>query len=325
MYYQFRPYVSVAKRRQRALSEMSKLRKKGTEVQPIEIEGRLITRTFWGNSWCEHMESLGDFANRLPRGRTYVRNGSVCHLAIERGKVAAIVSGSELYNVNVTIKELRAASWRSVKKRTSGQIGSLIELLQGKFSDNIMKVVTDPRSGMFPLKKEISYRCSCPDWASMCKHVAAVLYGVGARLDAQPELLFMLRGVDHEELITAPTESSVAAATKRGGRRRTVASADLADVFGIDMADEEGTSETQPLEKGRKSRKTTTQGKAAKPKGASRPAAKSDPKRKKKAKSSIDKKSVRQTAAAKKKSNVKKKRAAKKKTAKTAARSTAGR
>jgi uncharacterized Zn finger protein len=230
---------------------MSKLSKAGMDIQPIVIEGRTIARTFWGKAWCTHLESFSDYSNRLPRGRTYVRNGSVCHLEIERGAIQAIVSGSRLYNVTVTIEGLRAKKWNTVKRKCSGSIGSLLELLQGKLSEGVMEVVTDRGNGLFPRPAEISLGCDCPDWAVMCKHVAAVLYGVGARLDEKPELLFLLRGVDHEELIT--TEVGLVAGTRRkaGGGRR-LAGADISDVFGIEMATE---TETRSRRRGKTTRK----------------------------------------------------------------------
>jgi uncharacterized Zn finger protein len=234
-YNDWKPYVPVAVRRQRAVKKMEALRKKGVDVQPVRIDGRKIAKTFWGEAWCDHLESFSDYANRLPRGRTYVRNGSVCHLAIDKGQIEAKVSGSELYTVQIAIKTLPAKKWSEVKRRCTGQIGSLIELLQGNLSDQVMQVVTDREEGLFPQPGEISLKCSCPDWATMCKHVAAVLYGVGARLDHKPELLFKLRGVDHEQLIAADAEAAVSAATASGKSKR-LGTGDLSDVFGIDLA-----------------------------------------------------------------------------------------
>ena len=232
--YGFKPYVSVAKRQAQAKKKMDALRKKGIDIQPVTIEGRKIARTFWGEAWCDHLESFSDYENRLPRGRSYVRNGSVCHLAIEQGKIEAKVSGSELYTVAITIKKLSANKWDEVKRRSTGQIGSLIELLQGNLSDQVMQVVTHRQEGLFPLPGEISLSCSCPDSAGMCKHLAAVMYGVGARLDNKPELLFKLRGVDHEELISADAAAVVSAATTSGQSKR-VAASELADVFGVEL------------------------------------------------------------------------------------------
>jgi uncharacterized Zn finger protein len=273
-YREWRPYVSVAQRRAQALREMNALRKKGLDIQPIKIDGRKIARTFWGEAWCDHLESFSDFENRLPRGRTYVRNGSVCHLAIRQGKIEAKVAGSEIYDISVSIKQLAPKKWRAVKQRCAGQIGSLLELLQGRLSDQVMEVVTDRSDGLFPLPREISLDCDCPDWAVMCKHVAAVLYGVGARLDEKPELLFELRGVNHEELIAADAEKAVSKAT-RGGKSRRLDTASLSDVFGIDVDAEESSEERDEATKSRprKSRKAkpVAKKKSAKKKAVKKP------------------------------------------------------
>ena len=214
--------------------ENGRLAKEGRRHPAGHDRGRKIASSFWGEAWCDHLESFSDFENRLPRGRTYVRNGSVCHLAVAKGEIEAKVSGSELYTVKVSIKTLPGKKWTAIKGRCSGQIGSLLELLQGKLSDHVMEVVTDRKEGLFPLPGEMSFHCSCPDSARMCKHVAAVLYGVGARLDDKPELLFTLRGVNHEELIAADAEKAVAAATSRGKSKRLAAD-EIGDVFGIEI------------------------------------------------------------------------------------------
>jgi uncharacterized Zn finger protein len=225
----------VAKRRAQAMQKMEKLRKQGVNIQPVRIEGRRIARTFWGQSWCEHLEKFSDYENRLPRGRTYVRNGSVCHLDIAKGEIEAKVTGSEIYDVRVTIKALPRDKWQRVKDACVGQVGSLLELLQGKLSAQVMGVVTDQTQGLFPQPGEMSLKCSCPDWAKMCKHVAAVLYGIGARLDEKPELLFVLRGVDHAELVTADAAKAVVAKSRKTDRR-TLDESELSEVFGIDVA-----------------------------------------------------------------------------------------
>jgi len=236
-------YVSVAERRAKARREMDKLHKKGKNIQPVTIDGRTIARSFWGKGWCAHLESFSDYANRLPRGRTYVRNGSVCHLDIRPGCIEAIVSGSELYNIVIRIKELKAATWTSIKNTCSGHIGSMLELLQGKLSDQVMAIVTDRHHGLFPQPGEITLDCSCPDWAGMCKHVAAVLYGVGSRLDSQPELLFLLRDVDAQELIAAEMALPGADASVTGD---ALADDQLGAIFGIDLDTETDAPHTPP-------------------------------------------------------------------------------
>ena len=266
-YYGWKPYVPVAKRRANALREVKKLQKKGKKIEPVEIEGRKIAKTFWGEGWCTHLEQFSDFENRLPRGRTYVRNGSVCHLAIGKGKIEAIVSGSELYNIEISIKALAAKQWKHVRSQCAGQIGSMLELLQGQLSQQVMTVVTNRNNGLFPTPNEIDFSCDCPDWADMCKHVAAVLYGIGARLDRQPELLFLLRGVDHQDLIAA--ELDLQAATTGKGKGRRLAAQNIGDIFGLDID-----LSPKPVKKPVRVKKTvsikTTKSKPAKKKSAAK-------------------------------------------------------
>ncbi len=229
----FRPYVPVAERRRMGQREAKKRMKKGQTLAPVAIAGRKIATTFWGAAWCSHLESHSDYANRLPRGRTYVRNGSVIHLEIGKGRVTALVQGSELYDVTVTIAPLAKARWAKIVGACAGKIDSLVELLQGKLSRGVMEVVTHRESGLFPAPAQIELKCSCPDWAAMCKHVAAALYGVGARLDEKPELLFVLRDVDHLALI-----ESAGGAKPRGSRAgggKVIAQKDVASVFGIEL------------------------------------------------------------------------------------------
>ena len=270
----WRPYVPVAKRREKAQKAMKKLEKAGKIIRPVVLEGKKIAASFWGKGWCDHLEGFSDYENRLPRGRTYVRNGSVCHLEVKEGLIEAMVNGSELYTIKISIAPLSAAKWKAIKKKCRGHIGSMLELLQGKLSSQIMAVVTDRREGLFPLEKEIKLQCSCPDWATMCKHVAAVLYGVGSRLDEAPELLFLLRGVDVSELITAPLEVPAAAAS-------AIDTAALSDIFGIDLDAGDAPLITPSVEtaKPQKSRAKAKKAPAAAPPVASKSAAKSSVKK----------------------------------------------
>jgi uncharacterized Zn finger protein len=228
------PYVPVAQRKAQAAREVEKRLKKGQSVSPVKITGRKITTTFWGDAWCKNLEGYSDFENRLPRGRSYVRNGSVVDLKIESGHIKALVSGSELYDVKIDITPLPKANWQALKADCVGKVGTLIELLQGKLSKAVMERVTDRTSGLFPKPKEIAMRCSCPDYAGMCKHVAAAMYGVGHRLDSSPELLFKLRGVDHQELI----EQAIPTAPVGKAGAGTIAAGDLGDIFGIDLGND---------------------------------------------------------------------------------------
>jgi len=249
-------YVTVAERKQLAAKKLKALEKKGSKLEPMgTLKSRIkIATSFWGRSWCRHLESFSDYENRLPRGRTYVRNGSVLHLGIERGKIKALVQGSDLYELSIDIDPLPVPQWTAVKQACQGKIATLIELLQGKISDEIMTVVTDPTNGLFPKPKQIHFNCNCPDWADMCKHIAAVLYGVGARLDDNPELLFTLRGVDQNELISLDiTQQTITSGSRRS--RRTLSDEAVSDVFGIA---EEEMETPEPLRPKKKATKTAT-------------------------------------------------------------------
>ena len=231
----WRPYVSVAERRRKAAREMEKRKKQGHAVSPVNIEGRAIAKTFWGKAWCENLERYSDYANRLPRGRTYVRNGSVVDLQIAPGAIEALVSGSELYKVALKVTPVAKARWKSICNDCAGAIDSLVELLQGRFSKGVMERICRQNQGLFPSPAEIKLSCSCPDWAGMCKHVAAVLYGIGARFDHQPELLFRLRAVDEMELIASA--GSAATLAKRAPSAGRLLDGEDLSIFGLDMAD----------------------------------------------------------------------------------------
>lgn len=243
-YHDWRPYVSMAERRRKAAKKIAMMKKAGRQVSPVEITGRKIATTFWGEAWCRNLEAYSDYSNRLPRGRTYVRNGSVIDLQIEAGRVRALVSGSEIYEVDIKIKPLAKPRWTDIKSRCAGQIDSLVELLRGSISKGVMEIVTRKGEGLFPAPEEISLSCSCPDWATMCKHVAATLYGVGARLDHAPEMLFTLRGVDPTEMVEAAMDQPPSAGKHRKGR--VLASGDLSSVFGVDIDTAEASREDSP-------------------------------------------------------------------------------
>ena len=283
-YGRFKPYVSVATRRANAQKKVSKLTKGGKVIRPVQIEGRTIARTFWGKAWCENLEAYSDYSNRLPRGRTYVRNGSVVHLDIFEGKVEAMVSGSELYTVTVKICAAEKAKWQSLCKECAGGIGSLVELLQASISDRVMGILAREGTGLFPSPREIQMSCSCPDSAGMCKHLAAVLYGVGSRLDQSPELLFLLRSVDQQELISEAAGAQGLAGRATG--QAEIADSEIGDIFGIEMEQSVTPPATTvlPPAKGKARIKATT-GTKAKPKKKPKNVEAARPKRAKKSKS----------------------------------------
>jgi uncharacterized Zn finger protein len=235
---EFGDYVSVAERRAKAERAVAKLRRKDPAIAPVIIDGQAIAATFWGKAWCKNLESYRDFESRLPRGRSYVRNRAVLDLKISPLRVDALVCGSEIYEIEIKIDQAPRAQWRSICADCAGGIDSLVELLRGRLSERVMERLCRQGKGLFPKPSEIDFTCDCPDYAYMCKHVAAVFYGIGARLDESPELLFRLRGVDANDLLVnvdaaTPLSKSAPAAGK------VLASDDLSALFGLEMAPDE--------------------------------------------------------------------------------------
>ncbi len=259
----WRTYVPVSRRKNQAKQFAAKLAKEGQELKPIELTGRTIAKTFWGKAWCENLENYSDYSNRLPRGRTYVRNGSVIDLQVAPGQVTAIVSGSELYRVRVEIEKLSQRKWRTITRDCSQSIDSLIDLLQGRFSEGVMTRLTRKGDGLFPKPAEIKLACSCPDWAMLCKHVAAVLYGIGARLDEEPELLFTLRDVDPTQLINQAVASENLDQALSGDAASSLADDDLGALFGIEL-DQDKTPPAKPKASVKRKRAAQPTSKAAK-------------------------------------------------------------
>ncbi|MDR2821253.1 MAG: SWIM zinc finger family protein [Desulfovibrio sp.] len=225
---------TVEQKRFKAEKLIKKLSKKNPDLKPVRIEGKALARTFWGKAWCRHMDQMADYDNRLPRGRSYARNSAICHLDIRQGEIEVLVSGTRMYTVNMRVKPLEEKQWALIQKACAGKIDTLLNLLQGKLSKEVMSVVCHPETGIFPKPDEISYQCSCPDWADLCKHVAAVFYGVGARLDEQPELLFLLRHADPGELFSLDMAAHV-----DGGDAAELEGVDLGAMFGIELTDDD--------------------------------------------------------------------------------------
>ena len=233
------PYVTVAKKKAKAAKKLKQLKKKNPDIKPILLEGSTIARTWWGKSWNLNLERYADYSNRIGRGRSYVRHGAVLDLQINSGKVESLVQGtrSKPYSVSVKIKAVNKKIWKEIKSACEGRLDSLQELLAGKFPKALGEIFTTQGKGLFPSPKEIDFSCSCPDWAYMCKHVAATLYGIGARLDEDPGLFFKLRKVKMKDLVTQAVEDKTRKLLKKAKKKtsRVIADSDLADVFGIDM------------------------------------------------------------------------------------------
>jgi hypothetical protein len=204
---EWRPYISKRKRQALAQGEIRQLKEKGLTPLPVRVGQGPIAGRPWGQAWCKNIECFSDFKSRLPAGRTCLRQNAVIHLEVAAGLVTALVQGDELYRVSVAIQPINLEAWDNLKRQCHGRIGSLLELIQGSLKEDVMALMARSGDGLFPAAFDIDFRCSCPDWAQMCQHVAATLYGVGHRLDQAPELLFTLRGVDAVSLVDGAVDS----------------------------------------------------------------------------------------------------------------------
>lgn len=236
-YYGFSKYVSAAEKKDNALKGLEKLKKKNPDIEPVIIEGRTIAKSWWGKAWNTNLESYADYSNRISRGKSYVRNNTVLDLKIAKGTIDAIVqgSGSKPYVINIKIDALSEQKWEQVTALCNHRIDSLEQLVEGKFPKELEVLFTEKKYGMFPSPKEIHFNCSCPDWAYMCKHIAAVLYGVGARLDQDPMLFFKLRNLDGQALVRKSMALKIESMLKNAGKKskREIPDEEISDLFGL--------------------------------------------------------------------------------------------
>ena len=238
-YWGYPEYVTVAEKKAKAAKKLEQLRKKRPDIDPVVISGTALARSWWGKSWNRNLERYADYSNRIGRGKSYVRHGAVLDLKIEGGVVTSLVQGTRAtpYKVVIRIAQVKKSNWNHIRKQCRGELGSLPELLAGKFPKELGEIFLDEGKGLFPTPQEISFNCSCPDWAFMCKHVAATLYGIGARLDEDPLLFFTLRQADTESLVTAAIQETTGDLLARAATKssRVIDDADLSGLFGIDM------------------------------------------------------------------------------------------
>ncbi len=234
--YGYFSYESVADKKAKALKILNKLKKKNPNISPVVIQGKLAS-SWWGKAWINNLERYADYANRIGRGRSYVKNGMVLDLQIVRGQISALVCGSTMkpYEIEIKIDPLSKKNMEELTKLCSNRIDTMEALVAGKFTKELESLLFAKKTGLFPSPNEIHFSCSCPDWAYMCKHVAAVLYGVGARLDADPLLFFTLRDIDSEQFIKKSVEKKTELMLKNAGKKssRSIDEKDINGIFGI--------------------------------------------------------------------------------------------
>ncbi|RLB92422.1 MAG: hypothetical protein DRH26_06325 [Deltaproteobacteria bacterium] len=250
--YGYPKYVSVAEKRAKAERKILQLKKKNPAISPVCVKGNKLAESWWGISWNKNLESYADYSNRIGRGRSYVRHGAVLDLKIKSGKIISLVQGSfsKPYTIEISIQKIKTAAWENILQKCQGQIDSMNSLLDGKLPKSMMNILVDKKDGIFPSPGEIKFYCSCPDSATMCKHIAATLYGVGTRLDQNPSLFFTLRGVDMKKLVSQAIRKKadqLIQKSKTKTSKRIIQNADLSSTFGIDFDPSPLPETTKPL------------------------------------------------------------------------------
>ncbi len=231
------PYVTFVKKREMAQKEVAALTKKGIILEPVIIEGTKIAQTWWALAWNKNLEAYADYKSRITRGRAYLKNDSVLDLKIEKGLVKALVQGSSQkpYKIEIQIDPLSEEKWARLLGVCEHQIGSLTDLVEGRFPKELEALFTVKGEGLFPSNKEIHFACTCPDWADLCKHVAAVLYGIGARFDQDPLLFFKLRDIDFEVLLEKSIAQKMQNLLENADKKspRVIDDSEVSALFGI--------------------------------------------------------------------------------------------
>lgn len=223
-------YVRVAKRKESAAETAKRLEAEGEILTPAKAHGKAIANSFWGRSWCKAIEGWNDYESRLPAGRSLLKNGGVIDLRIEENLVTAKVVADRLYEVRIFFRKQDEERLAELKKHLTGKLTSLIDLIKGELSDEVITEICSEKYGLFPDYGELKTSCDCLDDAVMCRHAAAALYGIAPRLDDEPELFFTLRGIKAEDFF-----DSAEAIRQTGEDTAEIDLEDLSDTFGIDL------------------------------------------------------------------------------------------
>ena len=221
---------TIEELRQRVKMTSQAAAKKNKDYAPVPpIKGRNICQSWWGQAWCRNLEQYADYESRLDRGKRYVKTGTVIDLKIKKGKVEARVQGTRRapYKVEIRISPLSEENCQKIIEKCGRRIENMESLIKGEFPMDLQELFTG-KDGLFPTPREISFSCSCPDWALMCKHVAAAMYGIGVRLDENPFYFF-------DRFINVALESKVESMLRNAEKSsdRIIEDADLTALFGV--------------------------------------------------------------------------------------------
>ena len=228
---------TIAELREKVRDSSKIAAKKKLQYEPIgPVSRRDVCTSWWGKAWCANLEQYADFESRLGRGKRYMKSGTVIDLKIRKGRIEARVQGTRKtpYKVEIRISPLSEEKCDALIEKCGRRINNMECLIKGEFPSELKELFTS-ENGFFPSPKEISFSCSCPDWALMCKHVAAAMYGIGVRLDENPFYFFELRGIDVDRFINVALESKVESMLKNADKRteRMIDNADLTALFGV--------------------------------------------------------------------------------------------
>lgn len=235
LWYNFPVYKSIGALKAECQSFLKKYEKKHPDVQPIIIEGKKIATTWWVEAWNKNLERYSDYDNRLSRGRAYVRSGCVIDLKICEKEVIALVKGSSLYRVKVRIDPLSPSKTKTLSQKCTDKIENINALIAGNFPKEMSELFLNTKNGLFPSPREIHFACDCPDDAYMCKHVAAVLYGIGRRFDDNPLLFFKLRKININELIRNSISEKISGLISKFKQpsTRIIENSEICKLFGL--------------------------------------------------------------------------------------------
>ncbi len=181
-------------------------------------------QSWWAKRWIQVLESF-TIGARLGRGRSYARSGQVLSIDIEEGLVKAKVQGSRStpYQITIQVKTLDKADWGKLIGILSKQVIFAAKLLAGEMPENIEDAFVEAKLTLFPDKRgDLKTDCSCPDWSNPCKHIAAVYYLLGEEFDRDPFLIFKLRGMERQTLLSLLSGSEAAAKKPRGRKGSAV-------------------------------------------------------------------------------------------------------
>ena len=176
------------------------------------IRGRAYQYNWWSRRWLQILEESID-AGRLTRGRSYARKGQVVEIDVEPGLVSASVQGTRKkpYQIKLGFETVTDEAKELLLLRFRERASFAAKLLAHEMPEEMEEVFKETGIPLFMRKSAIRrFKCTCPDDATPCKHIIAVLLLLAEVIDDDPFLLLKLRGIDRERMISLLTSESAA-------------------------------------------------------------------------------------------------------------------